>query len=180
MLQKNRSSCLEVFCRKGILRYFKKFTGKHLCQSLLFNEVAGLRTVTLLKKRFWYKCFTVNFSKFLKTTSTTEHLWWLLLKTHVNQLIFRKEFVDLQLYYSRTFSQEVFKYMSFKQHKTTRWNFGLTPRFYFLEGELTHWVDKAKMAWLIVGQLLIKAGWWYAPLALPDFSWSNKQNHFSF
>ena len=24
----------EVFCKKAILRYFAKFTGKHLCQSL--------------------------------------------------------------------------------------------------------------------------------------------------
>ena len=66
------------------------------------------------------------------------------------------------------------------EHKTIRWNFGLTPRFYSLEGELTHWVDKAKIVWLIVGQLPIKAGWWYAPLELRDFSWSNKQNYFSF
>ena len=29
MLQKYRSSRLEVFCRKGILRNFEKFTGKH-------------------------------------------------------------------------------------------------------------------------------------------------------
>ena len=29
-----RSSRLEVFCRKGVLRNFAKFTGKHLCQSL--------------------------------------------------------------------------------------------------------------------------------------------------
>ena len=32
---------LEVFCRKGVLRNFAKFTGKHLCQSLFFNKVAG-------------------------------------------------------------------------------------------------------------------------------------------
>ena len=35
VLINNRSSCLEVFCRKGILWNFAKFTGKHLCQSLL-------------------------------------------------------------------------------------------------------------------------------------------------
>ena len=152
MLQKYRSSRLEVFYRKGILRNFEKFTGKHLCQSLLFNKIAGLRTVTLLKKRFWYRCFPVNFSKFLKTPSITEHLRWLLLITPVKQLIFREELVDLQLYYSRTFLEEVFKYMCFKQHKTIRWNFGLTPRFCSLklEGELTHWVDKAEIVWLIV------------------------------
>ena len=113
MLQKYRSSRLEVFCTKGVLRNFEKFTGKHLCQILLFNKVAGLRTVTLLKKRFWYRCFPVNFSKFLKTPSITEHLRWLLLKKTVNQLIFREELVGLQLYYSRTFSQEVFKHLRY-------------------------------------------------------------------
>ena len=31
-----------MFCKKGVLRNFAKFTGKHLCQSLFFNKVAGL------------------------------------------------------------------------------------------------------------------------------------------
>ena len=31
----------EVFCEKGVLRNFAKFTGKRLCQSLFFNKVAG-------------------------------------------------------------------------------------------------------------------------------------------
>ena len=126
MLQKYRSSRLEVFCRKGVLRNFEKFTGKHLCQSLLFNKVAGLRTVTLLKKRFWCRCFPVNFLKFLKTPSITEHLRWLLLKAPVNQLIFREELVDLQLHYSRTFSQEVFKHMCFKHFKARKYYYRRT------------------------------------------------------
>ena len=75
-----RSSRLEVFCKTGVLRSFPKFTGKHLCQSLFFNKVAGLRPATLLKKRLWHKCFHVNFAKFLRTLFLTEHLWWLLLK----------------------------------------------------------------------------------------------------
>ena len=29
----DRSSHLEVFCRKGVLRNFAKFTGKRMCQS---------------------------------------------------------------------------------------------------------------------------------------------------
>ena len=37
------SSCLEVFCRKGVLRNFAKFARKHFCQNLFFNKVAGLR-----------------------------------------------------------------------------------------------------------------------------------------
>ena len=126
MLQKHRGSRLEVFCRKGVLRYFEKSTGKHLCQSLLFNKVADLWTVNLLKKRFWYRCFPVNFLKFLKTPSITEHLRWLLLKTPVNQLIFREELVDLQLYYGRTFSQEVFKHICFRHFKAPKYYYGRT------------------------------------------------------
>ena len=33
---------LEVFYKKGVLKNFAKFIGKHLCQSLFFNKVAGL------------------------------------------------------------------------------------------------------------------------------------------
>ena len=61
-----RSSRPEVFYKKGVLRNFAKFTGKHLCQSLFFNKVAGMRTATLLKKRLWHRCFPLNFAKFLK------------------------------------------------------------------------------------------------------------------
>ena len=43
--------------RKGILRNFSKFTGKHLCQSL--------RPATLLKKRLWHR--PVSIVKFLRT-----------------------------------------------------------------------------------------------------------------
>ena len=29
-------SCPEVFCKKGVIEHFAKFTGKHLCLSLFF------------------------------------------------------------------------------------------------------------------------------------------------
>ena len=32
----------EVFCKKGVPRNLAKFLGKHLCQGLYFNKVAGL------------------------------------------------------------------------------------------------------------------------------------------
>ena len=51
---------------KGVLKNFAKFTGKHLCQSLFFNEVADLGPATLLKKILLHRCFPVNFSKFLR------------------------------------------------------------------------------------------------------------------
>ena len=70
------SSRPEMFCKKGVLRNFPKFTGKQLCQSLFFNKVAALRP---LKKRPWHRRFPVNFPKFLRTPFLTEHLWLLLL-----------------------------------------------------------------------------------------------------
>ena len=74
-----KSSRPEVFCKKGVLRSFTKFTVKHLCQSPFFKKVAGLGPATLLKKRLWYRCFTMNFAKFLRTPFLTEHLRGLLL-----------------------------------------------------------------------------------------------------
>ena len=69
-----RSSRLYVICKKGVLGNFAKFTGKHLCQSLSFNKVAGLRLQTLLKEKLWHRCFPVNFAKFSRTSFLTEHL----------------------------------------------------------------------------------------------------------
>ena len=60
--------------KKGYLRNFAKFTGKHLCQSLFFNKVAGPRLATLFKKRLWYRRFPVSFAKFLRTPFLKEHL----------------------------------------------------------------------------------------------------------
>ena len=53
---KHRSSRPEMFCKKGVLRSFAKFAGKHLCQSLFFDKVTGLRSFFI------------------------EHLWWLIPK----------------------------------------------------------------------------------------------------
>ena len=69
-----RSRRPEVLCKKGVLRNFTEFTGKHLHQSLFFNKVAGLRLGTLFKKRPWNRCFPVNFVKFLRKPSLIEHL----------------------------------------------------------------------------------------------------------
>ena len=75
--QTARSNRPDVFGKKGVLRNFAKFSGKHLCQSLVFNKFVGLRPTTLFKKRLWQRCFPVNFGKFLRTPFCIEHLWWL-------------------------------------------------------------------------------------------------------
>ena len=79
LMTKLEKQPLEVFCRKGDLTSFAKFTGKHLCQSLFFNKVACLRPATLLQRKLWLRCFPVIFAKFLRTPFFKKHLLWLLL-----------------------------------------------------------------------------------------------------
>ena len=53
-----------VSYKKDVLKYFAKLIGKHLCQSLFFNNVAGLRPATLLNRD---SGTGVNFAKLLRT-----------------------------------------------------------------------------------------------------------------
>ena len=73
-----RSSRPEVFCKKGVLRNFTKFTGKHLCQSLFFNKVAGL--ACNISYKLWY-VQTQNVAGVFK-----HHTWKLFLKDFYNHL----------------------------------------------------------------------------------------------
>ena len=86
VIAKLRSSRPEVFCKKGVLGNLTKFTGKHLCQSLFFNKVAGLRpqACNFIKKETLAQVFSCECCEISKNTFLpffTEHLWWLLLKT---------------------------------------------------------------------------------------------------
>ena len=64
-----RSSHHRSSARKGVLGNFSKVTGKHLCQGLFYNKVAGPEPATLLKIRLWHRCFPMNFAKFLRAPS---------------------------------------------------------------------------------------------------------------
>ena len=55
-----------MFCKKGVLRNFAKFEGRHLCQSLFLNKVAGLRSATLLKRETLAQVFSSDFCKIAK------------------------------------------------------------------------------------------------------------------
>ena len=59
--------CPEVFYKTDVHKHFR--SSCPVC----------LRPATLLKMRFWHRCFPVNFVKFLRISYFTEHLWWLLL-----------------------------------------------------------------------------------------------------
>ena len=82
----------KVFYKKGVLKNFTKFTGKHLCQRLFLNKVAALSPATLSKKRFLHRCSPVSFVKFLSTPLFMEHLSldeMLLYKTYGCSQMFR-------------------------------------------------------------------------------------------
>ena len=64
-MSNDRSSRPDVFCEKGVLRNFAKFTGKHLCQSLFFNKVAGL---SLIKKEALAQVFSSEFCEISMNT----------------------------------------------------------------------------------------------------------------
>ena len=66
-----KSSHWRFSVRKGVLRNFAKFTGKHLCQSLYLNKVADLRPL--------HRCFPVNFAKPLRTSFSQNNSGRLLL-----------------------------------------------------------------------------------------------------
>ena len=61
-----------MFYKKGVLRNFTKFTGKHLYLFLIKLPA------TLLKKTL-AQVFSCEFCGIFKNTFFTEHLWWLLL-----------------------------------------------------------------------------------------------------
>ena len=78
LLRFSEAVAWRCYVKKGVHRNFAKFTGKRLCQSLLFNKAAGWHA-TLLKKRLWHRCFPVNFPKFLRTlllTNTCGGCFW--------------------------------------------------------------------------------------------------------
>ena len=68
----NRSSHRRCSIRKGVFRNFVKLIGKHLCQSLFFNKVAGCNFV---KKETLAQVFSYEFCEISWNTFLTEHLW---------------------------------------------------------------------------------------------------------
>ena len=81
--EKEHPAAVAQWCsvKKVFLEILQNSQEKTCASVSFFNEVAGLRPPTLLKKRHWHKCLSVNFAKFPRTPFSTEHLRWLLLNT---------------------------------------------------------------------------------------------------
>ena len=56
---------LELFCKKGVLRNFANFTGKHLCWSFFLIELQEV--CSFIKLRLRQRRFPEEFTKFLRT-----------------------------------------------------------------------------------------------------------------
>ena len=69
-----RTSHRRCSIKKGVLKNFKEDIGRHLCQNLIFNKVAGLRMATLRKETLAH-VFSFEFCEIFKSTFFTEHLW---------------------------------------------------------------------------------------------------------
>ena len=96
---------------KGVLRNFKKFTGKHLCQSLFFNKFAGLN---FIKKETLAQVFSCDFFEISKSTFFTEHLWTTASVAFLNQWLF--SIFPSKIYFSlNILTQRVMK--CFKKNK---------------------------------------------------------------
>ena len=67
-----RNSHQRCSVKKGVIRYFTEFKGKHLSQSLFFNTVAG--AYNCIKKETLAQVFSCEFCEIFKNTFCTEHL----------------------------------------------------------------------------------------------------------
>ena len=74
--------------KKGVLKNFAKIVGKHLCQSLFFKKVAGLRPATLLKNETLAQVFSCEFCEISKNTSFLQNTSERLLLTVITLLFF--------------------------------------------------------------------------------------------
>ena len=58
--------------KKGVLRNFTKFTGKHLRQSLFFNKIVSCN---FIKKETLAQVISCEFCEISKSTFFTEQFW---------------------------------------------------------------------------------------------------------
>ena len=63
-----RSSCPEVFCKKGVPKNLLKFTGKYLCQSIFFLKTFTPKACNYIKKGTLTQLFSYELCKICKNT----------------------------------------------------------------------------------------------------------------
>ena len=121
--------------KKGVLKIFSKFKGKHLCQSLFFNTVAGLRPVTLLKKRVWHIYFPVNFEKFWRTPFWQNTSGRLLLELiqYVARFNSWMRIFEIKFWIKCKFERQLLKFKTSFQQKYSRKNIVIFHLFVIID-----------------------------------------------
>ena len=71
---RSRSSRPEVFCEKKVFLDISQNSQGKACARVFFLIKLQVSVCNLLKKRLCYRCFSLNFSKFLRTPSLTDDL----------------------------------------------------------------------------------------------------------
>ena len=75
----HRSNHQRCSVRKGVLRNFTKFIGKHLCQSLFFNKVAGLHLFYRTPLEDCFSCYRKVFHSrgiFRTSSNISDGAFW--------------------------------------------------------------------------------------------------------
>ena len=115
-----------MFCKKGVIRNFAKFTGKHQCQSLFFNKDAwGLQQVfpcefcEISKNNFYYRTLLVAASIFsMKRLYKNDSLSYT--EKLIAQMIWSHRIRNLNVFLNKNLRKKVFKngvnFISSKPH----------------------------------------------------------------
>ena len=89
-LNRDRRSGRNCSGKKVFLKISQNSQENTCARVFFFNKFAGLRPATLLKKRLWCRCFSVNFAEFLRTPfsqNTSEGLFLALLIGRVHSCL---------------------------------------------------------------------------------------------
>ena len=128
--ENNRSSYQRCFVKKDVLRNFAKFTGKHLCQSLFFNKVAGnfvkketlAQACNFIKKGTLVQVVSCEFCKISKNIFSKEHLRTITSLMRVIKCLWLPWQTLLRGRYNKTLCSFLFSFVLLKH---------FTPIFYF-------------------------------------------------
>ena len=82
MAVSGKCSSDQVFLKFSQISQEKSSVGVSFQENYLSEKVCNF-----IKKRLQHRCFPVKFSKFLRKFFSTEHLWWLLLKSNLLQIM---------------------------------------------------------------------------------------------
>ena len=108
-----RSSRPDVLFKKVVLKGLSKFIGKHLCQSLFFNKVAGLRPATEIKKETLTQVFSCEFCQIFKYAFFKGHLRWLPLSILIHEVLQNRQFYIFSIKCSALMFSEEHIYLNF-------------------------------------------------------------------